>query len=249
MGSTSSGETLHPDHASSHLSRSQRLPRRFCGTQEQSGTYPHEDITAGSTTSTQHKAPTSDFPSYLGDLPSQVSVGRCNSFGNSYAKIPLFLPSQTPNRGPSQDIPSPRGSNSTHEGRRPSQGSPIHCTEQPQIDCPRSDHLPSSALRHVDMEVHLGVEGEIPLHDSRSVSAKSFAAAKLTLPRQWLDGPATDACPTMLSTESNHGLPRYQSASLSSALGKRGSVTHEAITTRVPRVRRDTGPSETSVRP
>jgi hypothetical protein len=248
MGLTASGEILHPDHvSSSHLSRSHELPRRFCGTPEQSGTCPHvaEDIAADSTTSTQHKAPTSDFLD-LGELPSQVSAGRCNSFGNSYAKIPLFLPSQTPNRDPSRDILPPQGSSLTHEWRRLSQGSPIHCSEQSQPDCPRSDHLHSSALRHVDMEVHLGVEGEIPLHGSRSVSARTFAATNSTLPLQWPDRPATDACPTMLSAESSHCPPRYQSASLSSTLGKRGSVTHEAITTG-PRAQGDTDPSGTSV--
>jgi hypothetical protein len=244
MGLTASGEILHPDHVSSHLSRSHELPRRFCGTTEPSGTNPHvaEDVAAKST---QHKVPTSDFPDHLGELPSQLSVGCRNSFGNSYAKIPLFFPSQTPNRDPSQDFLSPQGSSLTHEGRRLSQGSPIRCTRQPQADCPRPDLLHTSALRHVEMEVHLGVDGEIPLHDSRSLPARTFAATKSTLPLQWPDGPATDACPSMHSAEPNHGPPRYQSAG---PLGKRGSVANEAIPTGVLQAQCDAEPSGTSVR-
>jgi hypothetical protein len=219
MGLTASGENLHPDAVSSHLSRSHELPRQSCGT------------------SIQHKAGASEFPGLLGELPSQLSVGCCNSFGHSYAKIPLFLPSQTPNRDPSQDTLSPQGSTLMHEGRRSAQGSPIHCIRQPQTDCPRSDSLHTSVLRQVETEVQLDVEREISLHDSTSLPARTFAATKPTLPLQWSDGPSTDA---RLSGESNHELPSYQSVGLTNALGERGNVTDEAIPTVIRQVQCDT---------
>jgi hypothetical protein len=241
MGLTASGEIVHPDHVSSRLSRSHELPRQFRGTPVQSGTNPHvaEDVATDPAISTQHKVPTSDFPGHLNELPSQISVGRCD---------PLFLPSQTPNRDPYQGILSPQGSSLMHEGRRLSQGSPISCTGRPQPDCPRSDLLHTTAPRHVEIRVQSGFEGEIPLHDSRSLPARTFAAATGTLPLQWPDGPATDACPQMLSVESNHGPTRYQSVGPSNAIGKRGSITHAAIPTGVPQARCNIEPSGTSVR-
>ena len=238
MGSTTSGEILHPDTVSSHLPRSHELPRRFCGTPEQSGTNLHvaEDMAGDSTIGIQHEAPTSDFPGLLGDLPSQVSDDRCNSFDNSCVKIPLFLPAQTPNRDPPRDILSPQGSTLTHEGKRLSQDSPIRCIPQPRTDCTHSDPLSTSALQHVETKVHLGVEREIPLHDNRSLP-RTFAATKPTLSLQWPDEPTTDTC---LSGGSNHGPPRYQSADLSSAPGDRRSVTREAIPAEVPQAQCDT---------
>lgn len=239
MGLTASGENLHPDAVSSHLSRSHEHPRQSCGTPGQSRTNSHvaEDTARDSIISIQHQAPTSEFPGLLGDLPSHLSVGCCNSFGHSYAKIPLFLPSQTPNRDPSQETLSPQGSTLMHEGRRSAQGSPIHCIRQPQTDCPRSDPLHTSVLQQVETEVQLDVEREISLHDSTSLPARTFAATKPTLPLQWSDGLSTDAC---LSGESNHGLPSYQSVGLSNTLGERGNATDEAIPTVVRQVQCDT---------
>lgn len=233
MGLTATGEILHPDTVSSHLSRSHEPPRRFCGTPEQSGTNPHvaEDAAGDSTTCIQHEASTSDFPGLSGDLPSQVSDGRYISFGNSYAKIPLFLPTQTPNRDP-LDIQGTL----MHEGRRLSQGSPIRCIPQPQTDGTRSDLLHTSALRHVEKEAFLGAERDIPLHDNES-SPGTFVATEPTLLLQWPDEPTTDC----LSGGSNHGPPRYQLADLSNA-----SATHEAIPAEVPQAQCDIEP--TSVR-
>jgi hypothetical protein len=235
MGLTTSGDILHPDTVSSHLSRSHEFPRRFCGTPEHSGTNPRvaEDMAGDSTLSIQHEAPTSDFPGLLGDLPSQVSDGRCNSFGNSYLKIPLFFPAQTPNRDPPRDILSPQGPTLTHEGKRLAQGSPIRCIPQPRTDCTRSDLLHTSALGHVETEVHLGVEREIPLHSL----PRTFAATRPTLSLQWPDEFTTDTC---LSGGSNHGPPRYQSADLSNAPGERGSATREAIPAEVSQAQCDT---------
>ena len=226
MGLTASGEILHPDHVSSHFPRSRELPQRFYSTPEQPGTNSLAAERASSARSTQHKASTSGFPGHLDEPLSYLSVGRCNSPGNSYARIPLFLPSQTPIRDPSQKILSPQGSGLAHEGRRLSQCSPVRCTGQPRTDCPRSDVLHTSPLRRVDLEVCFDVEGE------------------------WPDGTATDSCPPMLSAEaeSNHGPPHYQPANLSNDLRRKGSDTHEAIPTGLLQAPCDIEPSETLVR-
>jgi hypothetical protein len=226
MGLTASGEILHPDHVSTHIPRSRELPQRSHGTPEQSGTNSLAAERADSAITTQHKASTSAFPGHLDEPPSYLSVGRCDSLGNSYARIPLFLPSQTPIRDPSQNSLSPQGSGLPHEGRRLSQCSPVRRTGQPRTDCPRSDVLHTSPLRRVELEVCFDVEG------------------------QWSDGTATHACPPMLSAEaeSNHGSLHYQSANLSNDLGMKESAIHEAIPTGVLQAQCDIEPSETSVR-
>lgn len=226
MGLTASGEILHPDHVSSHLPRSCELSQRFYSKPGQSGTNSLAAERADSAIGTQYKASTSGFPGHSDEPPSYLSVGRCDSPGNSYARIPLFLPSQTPIRDPSQNILSPQGFGLTHEGRRLPQCSPVRCTGQPRTDCPRSDALLKSPLRRVELEVCFDVEGE------------------------WPDGTATDACPLMLSAEaeSNHGPPHYQSANLSNDLGRKGSVTPEAIPTGSLQAPCGIEPSETLVR-
>lgn len=226
MGLTGSGEIHHPDYVSSHLPQSHELPQRFHSTPKQSGTNSLTAERAESAIGTQHKASTSGFPGHLDEPPSYLSVGRCDSPGNSHARIPLFLPSQTPLRDPSQNILSPQGPGLTHERRRLSQCSPVRCTGRPRTDCPRSDVLHTSPLRRVELEVCLDVEGESS------------------------GGTTIDACPPMLSAEaeSNHGPPHYKSANLSNDLGKKGSVTHEAIPTGILQGQCDIEPSETSVR-
>jgi hypothetical protein len=225
MGLTTSGEILHPDHVSSHLPRSHELPQRFYSTPEQTGTNSLAAERADSAIST-HKASTSVFRGHLDEPPRYLSVGRCDSPSNSYARIPLFLPSQTPIRDPCQNILSPQGSGLTHEGRRLSQCSPVRCTGQRRTDCPRSDVLHTSPLRRVELEVCFDVEGV------------------------WPDGTATDVCPPILSAEaeSNHGPPHYQSANLSNDLGRKGSVTPEAIPTGPLQAPCGIEPSETLVR-
>ncbi len=227
MGLTASGEILHPDHVSSHLSRSHELPRRLYNAPELSGNDSRitEDIVADSAICTHHKASTSGFPGDLDKPTSHLCIGRCDFLSNSYAKIPLFLPNQTPIRDPSQDILSLEGSSLTHEGGRLSQCSPIRRTEQPRTDCPCSDLLHTSPPRHVELEDCLGVEGE------------------------WPDGTATDVCSPTLSAKPSHGPPHYQSTNLSNDLGRKGSITHRAmIPTGISQTQCDIEPSETSVR-
>lgn len=173
MGLTAPGEILHPDHVSSHLNRSRELLQRFYSIPEHSETNPLSAEHADSAISTQHKA--SGFPGHLDEPPSYLSVGSCDSLGNSYARILLFLPSQTPVRDPTQNSLSSQRSGLTHEGRKSSQCSPIRCTGQPRTDCPRSDVLHTSPLRRVELEVCFNFEGE------------------------WPEGTATDACPPMPS--------------------------------------------------
>jgi len=214
---TASGEIFHLDHVSSHLSQSYELLQRFYSTPEQSGTNSlvARDIVGDSA---QHRASTSIHPGHLDEPPSHLS-GRCNPLSKSYAKIPLFLPSQTPIRDPSQDVLSPQGSSLMDEGRRLSRSS-IRCTGQPPTNCPRSDLLHTSPLRRVELEVCLDVEGE------------------------WPDETTTDTCLRTISTKSNHGLPHHQSANLPNDLGKKGGVIHDPI----PTGECDIEPVETSVR-
>jgi hypothetical protein len=223
MGLTASAEILHPDHVSNHLPRSHELPQRFHGPPEQSGTNSIAAERADSAMDARHKASTSVFPGHLDEPPGYLSAGRCNSLGSSYVRIPLFLPTQTPIRDPPQNILSPRGSGLTHGV---SQCSPIRCTGRPRTDCPRSDVLHTSPPRHVALEVCFDIEGE------------------------WPDGTVTDTCPPILfaEAESNHGPPHYQSIILPNDLGRKGSVTHEAISAGALQVQCDTEISETSVR-
>lgn len=226
MGLTASGEILHPDHVSGRLPRSSELPQRFYSTPEQPGTNSLAAGRADSAIGTQHQASTLGFAGHLDELPSYLSVGRCDSPGNSYASIPLFLPGQTPTREHPQNLLSPQGSGLTHEGRRLSQCSPVRGTGQPRTDCPRTDVLHTSPLRRVELEVRFDVEGE------------------------WPDETAIDPCPLILSTdaESNHGPPHCQSANLPNDLRRKGSASHEAIPTGALQTQCDIEPSGTSVR-
>jgi len=241
MGLAASSANIHPDtdNVPNHFPQFHETPHRLYGTPERSCINPQvaEDIAADPAIGAQYQVPVS-APSV--QLPSQHSAGHCNSFVGSYAKFPLFLPSQTPNRCPSQAIPSPQGSDLAHGGRYLSQDSPMSCTEQPHTDYSRSDAFNEWSLEQIDTEVHL--EGAIPVDDSGSLPAGTFLAPKPSFPPPWSDSPTTGVCPQTLSAGSNPACPR--SASLSNVLGKRGA-THQGIPAEA---QSDTGQSETSVR-
>jgi len=239
IGLTASQENPRPDtgHGPSHLSPFRQTPRRFGDTTEQSGTIPHvsEDSSTDSTAGPQYELLTSEFLTCPAQRPSQLSAGRCNSFSNTYARSPLFLPSQTPIRDPSiQDISSP-SSGATLEGSSTSQGSRICCTGQPHIDCPHCDPVHTSVIQHVGMDVHFEVDGLL----TRTLTSRSPS------PLRWPDEPATDGRPQVLSAESNNwplcaGLPEIA--------GQKGGVTHEAIPAVFSQAQGDIVSNETSVR-
>lgn len=226
MGLTASGEILHHDHVSDRIPKSREFSQRFCSTAEQFGTNSFTTERADSAISIQHEASTLGFPGHLDEPPSDLSVDCCDSLGNPFSKIPLFLPSQAPIRDTLQNILSPQGSGLTHDGGRLSQCSPVRCTGQPRTGCPRSDVLRTSPLRHVELEICFDIEAS------------------------WPAGSATDACSPMLSAEeeSKRGPPHYQSANLSNDPGGKGCVILDAIPTGVLQAQCDIESSETSVR-
>ena len=246
MGLTASQENLRPDtgHEPSHLSLFHQTPQRFGDTTEPSGTIPHvsEDTATDSTAGPQYELLPSEFLTCPAQRPSQLSAGRYNSFGNTYAKIPLFLPSQTPIRDPSvQDVSSP-SSGLTSEGTTTSQGRRICRTE---TDRPHFDPVHSSVIKRVGMDVHFEVGGMIRLRDGRTILTRTLTASSSPSPPQWPDEPTTDGCPQVLFAESNNW-PRY--AGLPEMAGQKGGVTHEAIPTVLSQAQGDIVSNETSVR-
>jgi hypothetical protein len=231
VGLTTSRENFRPgtSHLASNLSLFHEVLRRSCSASEQSDTDVHvaEDMATNSPMGAQPRVPSSDCVVRLGQLPSQLSGDRRNCLGNPYTKIPLFLPSQTPNRDPSvQDLFSPQGSHIAHEGTSLLQSSPLRCTGQPYPNHSLADSLRTSKPQDFETEVQ----------------SKS----------QWPGAPVRDTCDT--SPESSHEPFGHQSASLSNAnananaLGKRGSDTYEAIPLGIPQTQGGIAPIETPVR-
>ena len=225
MGLTASQEDPHPDtgHGLSHLSPFHQTPKRFGDMTEQSSTIPHvsEDTATDSTAGPQYELLTSGFLTCPAQRPSQLSVGRFNSFGNAYAKSPLFLPSQTPIRSPVQDISSP-SPGLTPEGSSTSQGSRMCYTGDPHTDRPHSDSMHTSVIQRVGV---FEVDGVIRLRDGRTLLTSTLTSRPPS-PPSWPGEPATNGCPQVLSAESNNWPP---CAGLPEIAGKTGSVTHEAI--------------------
>ncbi|KAI0249790.1 hypothetical protein BJV78DRAFT_642606 [Lactifluus subvellereus] len=258
VGSEVLQENLRPDTAcvSHHLSRPYEVPPQHCNTLELSCTnsYVVEDSASDLATDAQYKEHTSDLSVHLGQLQSPFSTGRSDHSCSPYAKIPLFLPSQTPNRDPSPpDILSPQPSSLTLEARSSSKASPMRSRGKLHNNHPCSNPSHTSALQNVDTEIHLNAKEGISSVDSRSL-APCVMASKLPFSLEWPDRFGTNACPRTPSVEPNHGLSRYQSTSYSNSLEERrevsgsGCITHEAIPSGVPPAQRDLGPSETTVR-
>lgn len=250
MSLTSSQESLRPDasHEPSQPPLFHQTPQRFGDTTEQSGTIPHvsEDTATDSTAGPQYELLTSEFLTCPAQRPRQLSAGRYNSsFGSTYARIPLFLPSQTPIRDPSvQDISSP-SSGLTPEGSGTSQGSRMCCTERPHTDRPHSGPAHMSVIHDVGMDVHFEVDGVIRLRDARTLLTRTLTASRSPSPPQWPDEPATDSCPQVLAAESNSWPP---SAGLPEIAGQKGGVTQEARPAVISQTQRDIVSNETSVR-
>ena len=184
----------------------------------------------------------SDFPVLLGQLPSFSSASCCDP---SRAKIPLFLPSQTPNR----DL-SPRGTLSSQalslqkERTSPPSARPHLSRAVSHDDYPHVGPLCTSALQNVDAN---NLEA-ISLRDGRP-----FHATRFTTPT-----PAYSPWPIELASNDrprtpgqlNHGSPPYQR---SGTLGKRnrlssGCQTNDTKSSYALHARGDSGPGETPVR-
>jgi hypothetical protein len=210
MGLTAPRENLCPDpgYGPNHLFLAHQTPRRFLGATEQPAPSPHvaEETAADSAVGAQYEVLASGFLACPGQRLSQPSAGGYGSFGNPYAKVPLFLPSQTPIRHPSaQDILSSPGSGLMPGGRSMSQGIRVHRTGQPHTDRPHSDPVYTPAIRHFETDVHLEVDGEIRLHGSRTLlTRRASTTSRSPSPPLWPDDTATGACPQILSVESNH---------------------------------------------
>jgi hypothetical protein len=230
VGLTASRENFRPgtSRVARNLSLFHEVLRRSCSASEQSDTDDHlaEGMATNSPMGAQPKVPSSDCAVRLGQLPSQLSGDRRNSLGNPYTKIPLFLPSQTPNRDPFvQDLFSPQVSHIAHEGSSLLQGSPLRCTGQPYPDHSLADSLHTSKPQDFEAEVQ----------------SKS----------RWPDAAVRDTCDA--SPELSHEPLGHQSANLSLSnanvvLGKRGNITHEAIPLGIPQTQSGIAPIETSVR-
>ncbi|KAI9459125.1 hypothetical protein BJY52DRAFT_1266399 [Lactarius psammicola] len=178
----------------------------------------------------------SDFPVLLGQLPSFSSAGYCDLSENSCAKIPLFLPSQTPNRDP-----SPRGTLS-------SQASGLRDKRTSPLDQPHTSPLCTSALQNVDANK---LEEAVSLHDGRSLHATRFTIAMPAM-SPWINEPGSDDRPRT-PVRLNHGPPRYRSAERSGSLGRRDKLGSGCATNKTKSSKRalhaqgDSGPDETSV--
>lgn len=251
MSLTASQENLRSDTGCepSQPSPSHQNPQRFGDTTEQPGTIPRlsEDSATDSTAGPQYELFTAESLACQcpAQRPPQLSAARYNSFGNTYARIPLFFPSQTPIRDSSvQDVSSP-SPGSTPEGSSTSQGSRMCGTEQPHTDRPRCDPAHMSMIQDVGMDVCFEVDGVIRLRDDRTLLARTLTAIRSPSPPQWPDEPATDSRSQVLSAESNSWPPR---AGLPEIAGQKGGVTPEAIPAVFPQTECDTMSKKTSVR-
>ncbi len=192
----------------------------------------------------------SDFPVLLGQFPSFSSAGCCDLSENSCAKIPLFLPSQTPDRDPSpRDTLSSQTSGLQNERTSPLSASPQHSRAVSHSDHPHASPLCTSALQNVDAN---NLDEAITLHDGRSLNATGFTTPKPAM-SPWLNELGSDDRPRT-PVRLNHGPPRYQLAERSGSLGGRDRLGSGCATNKTKSSKRalhaqgDSGPSETPVR-
>jgi hypothetical protein len=200
---------------------------------------------ADSAIPTQQYMGTSDFPVLLGLLPNFSSPSCCDLSDRSRAKIPLFLPSQTPNRDLStRDTLSSQASSLQKERTRTLSARPHRSRLASRNNYSHVGPLCGSALQNIDAN---NLEEAISLHDGRS-----FHATRFTTPK-----PAKSPWPIELASDDhrtpaqlNHGYPSYQRPG---ALGKRdrlgsGCATDKTTCSKDSHARGDSGPGETPVR-
>jgi hypothetical protein len=226
-----------------------QVPRHLAGPYEPSVSpglsvvYSHSAGADSAIDSPQYES-ASDFPVFLGQLPSFSSAGCCDLVDNSCAKIPLFLPSQTPNRDLSpRNTLSSQASADLQNGRT----SPLSTSLEHSRAVSHSDHshagpLCTSALQNFDMN-NLGEA--ISLHDGQSLHATRFTTPKPAM-SPWLNELGSDDLPRT-PARLNHGPLRYQSAERSGSLRKRdrlssGCATNETKSPKAFYARGDSGP-------
>lgn len=155
----------------------------------------------------------SGFPVLLGQSPGLSSDSCCDLSDSPRAKIPLFLPSQTPNRDfPPQDSLSSQVSSFRNERTIPLSAKPHHSIVLPHNDYPHVSPLCTSALQNADANTPEATS----LHDCQSLRASSFTTPKLTEFVRPIEL-ASDDCPCTPAQRKNVS-PRYQR---SGSLGKR----------------------------
>jgi hypothetical protein len=255
VGSDAPHESLHVDTAyvSHRSSRPHEVPPQHLDAPGLSVTNSRstEDLAANIATSARYKEYTSNLSGHLGQLPSPSSIP---SSGSTSSNVPLFLPSQTPNRNPSsQDSLSPQASITTHEGESSSKATLMHSKGKPHNEHPGSDLSHTPTLQCVHDGIHLSGEGHISSFHDISFSSRCLTASKSPLSLEWPNRFGINACPQTPSTEPNER-PRYQSAGYPNSLDKRrgssgsGCLTHEAIPSGFSLAQRDLAPSEIPVR-
>ncbi|KAI0305369.1 hypothetical protein B0F90DRAFT_1815592 [Multifurca ochricompacta] len=233
MVSKDSRENLHlsTGHVSGRLPQSHEIPSQFRSTPEMSGIHSHPA-----------KNSTANFVIRL------FSASR-DALGHTHGKVPLFLPSQTPNRDSAfREFLSLRTSGLRKEwknslkARLQNSRSNFHAGQ-----FSRSGPLHASALQNVVTGTHENIGVAIPC---RSVPATT---SKHPLPLKWPVELGTNAPPRTPSAESNHSSPGHRSTGLSNLLGKRkirlgsGCATWETIPSEVSDPQRGFGPSGTPV--
>jgi hypothetical protein len=256
MGSDAPHESLHVDTAYVPLrsSRPHGVPPQRLDAPGFSVTNSHstEGVAANIATSARYKEYTSNLLGHLSQLPSPFSIP---SSGSTTSNVPLFFPSQTPNRHPSsQDILSPQAAITAHKGESSSKTTPTHSKGNPHNDHPGSDLSNTPALQCVDDGIHLSDEGYISSLHGISLPSRCLTASKSPLLLEWPNRFGINACPQTPSTGLNERPSRYQSAGYPNSLDKRrgssgsGCITHEAIPSGFSLTQRDLAPSEILVR-
>lgn len=198
---------------------------------------------AGSAVDAQQYKGASDSPVLLGQLPSFSSTSCCDL---SRAKIPLFLPSQTPNRDfPPRGTLSSQASSLQKERTSPPSPRPHLSRAVSHNDYPHVGPLCTSALQNVDAT---NLEEAISLRDRRSFHATRFTTPK-PAKSPWPIELASDDRPRT-PTQLNHASPRYERLG---TLGKRnrlgsGCETNNTKSSEALHARGDSGPGETPVR-
>lgn len=159
----------------------------------------------------------SSFPVLLGQSAGLSSDSCCDLSDSPRANIPLFLPSQTPNRDfPPQDSLSSQASTLQNERTSPLSARSHHSRVLPHNDYPHVSPLCTSARKNVDAN---NLEA-ISLHDGRSLHATSFTTPKPTK-SPWPIELASDDRPRT-PAQRKHVSPRHQR---SGSLGKRDRLS------------------------
>lgn len=184
----------------------------------------------------------SGLPVLLGQLSSFTSASCCDLSDDSCAKIPLFLPSQTPNHDS-----SPKDTRLQDERTSSLSSSPQRSRAMSHNDQPHTGPLRTSALQNAGANI---LEEAISLHDDRSLHATRFTIPKPAM-SPWSNELGSDNRPRT-SAQLNHGPPRCQSAERSGSLGKRdrlgsGCATNKTKSSKAVDARGDSGSGETPV--